>query len=44
MTGEVSEQARYFISSSKKNAKEFLKAIFGLWEIENKLHWFLMSF
>jgi predicted transposase YbfD/YdcC len=40
-TGEVSEQTRYFISSSKKNAEEFFKAIRGHWEIENKLHWSL---
>jgi len=34
-------QTRYFISSGKKDAEEFFKAIRGHWEIENKLHWSL---
>jgi predicted transposase YbfD/YdcC len=40
-TGEYSEEKRYYISSRKSGAEEFLKAIRSHWEIENKLHWVL---
>lgn len=40
-TGEYSEEKRYYISSRKSGAEEFLKSIRSHWEIENKLHWFL---
>lgn len=40
-TGEVSEEVRYYISSSTKGASDFSTAIRGHWEVENKLHWVL---
>lgn len=40
-TGEVSEELRYYISSSKTGAKDFCSSIRGHWEVENKLHWVL---
>lgn len=40
-TGEVSEEVRYYISSSTQGAKDFSSSIRGHWEVENKLHWVL---
>jgi len=40
-TGEISEEVRYYISSSIQGAKDFSSAIRGHWEVENKLHWIL---
>ena len=40
-TREYSEEKRYYISSRKSGAEEFLKLIRSHWEIENKLHWVL---
>jgi predicted transposase YbfD/YdcC len=40
-TGEVSEEIRYYISSSTQGAKDFSSSIRGHWEVENKLHWVL---
>jgi predicted transposase YbfD/YdcC len=40
-TGEVSEELRYYISSSTRGAKDFSSSIRGHWEVENKLHWVL---
>jgi predicted transposase YbfD/YdcC len=40
-TGQVSEEVRYYISSSTKGAQDFSSAIRGHWEVENKLHWVL---
>lgn len=40
-TGEMSQEARYYISSLKTSAEEFLEAVRGHWEVENKLHWVL---
>lgn len=39
ITGEVSDENRYYISSAIENADYFLKATKLHWEIENKLHW-----
>lgn len=41
VTGVVSEEKRYYISSSNGNAKYFLTATKSHWEVENKLHWVL---
>lgn len=40
-TGETSQEKRYYISSLKTSAEEFLSAVRGHWEVENKLHWVL---
>lgn len=40
-SGEYSEEKRYYISSRKTGAADFLKAIRSHWEVENKLHWVL---
>lgn len=40
-TGEIGEEARYYISSALETAETFLKSVRGHWEIENKLHWVL---
>jgi predicted transposase YbfD/YdcC len=40
-TGEISEEVRYYISSSTQSAKDFSSSIRGHWEVENKLHWVL---
>lgn len=40
-TGETSEETRYYISSLITSAEEFLSAVRGHWEVENKLHWVL---
>lgn len=40
-TGEISEEVRYYISSSTLGAKDFSSSIRGHWEVENKLHWVL---
>jgi predicted transposase YbfD/YdcC len=40
-TGEISEEVRYYISSSTQGAKDFSSSIRGHWEVENKLHWVL---
>jgi predicted transposase YbfD/YdcC len=40
-TGEISEETRYYISSSTDGAKFFSSSIRGHWEVENKLHWVL---
>ncbi len=37
----MSEEVRYYISSSSKGAQDFSSAIRGLREVENKLHWVL---
>lgn len=41
ITGHVSEEKRYYISSELENAEYFLKATKLHWEVENKLHWVL---
>jgi predicted transposase YbfD/YdcC len=41
VTGIVSEEKRYYISSSTGSAKYFLTATKSHWEVENKLHWVL---
>jgi len=41
ITSKTSEEQRYYISSTRKDAKEFNKLIRGHWAIENKLHWVL---
>lgn len=41
LTGVVSEEKRYYISSSTGNSKYFLTATKSHWEVENKLHWVL---
>lgn len=40
-TGETSKEVRYYISSLVTSAQEFLEAVRGHWEVENKLHWVL---
>lgn len=40
-TGETSLETRYYISSLITSAEEFLEAVRGHWEVENKLHWVL---
>jgi len=40
-TGVYSEEKRYYISSAKGSAEDFLKGVRSHWEIENKLHWVL---
>jgi predicted transposase YbfD/YdcC len=40
-TGEISEEVRYYISSSTQGVKDFSSSIRGHWEVENKLHWVL---
>ncbi|HLE11228.1 MAG: hypothetical protein A2504_10600 [Bdellovibrionales bacterium RIFOXYD12_FULL_39_22] len=40
-TGVVSNEKRYYISSSSGSAEEMLHAVRGHWEVENKLHWVL---
>ncbi|NOT78510.1 MAG: ISAs1 family transposase [Bacteriovoracaceae bacterium] len=39
ITGEVSEEKRYYISSANEDAKYFLMSTKLHWEVENKLHW-----
>lgn len=39
VTGEVSEEKRYYISSANENAQYFLTSTKLHWEVENKLHW-----
>jgi predicted transposase YbfD/YdcC len=41
VTGKITEQTRYYISSCKDNAEYLLQAVRGHWEVENKLHWVL---
>ena len=41
ITGEVSNEKRYYISSAVANAEYFLTATKSHWEVENKLHWVL---
>lgn len=40
-TGEITKEKRYYISSTEKNAEDFLSSIRKHWEVENKLHWVL---
>jgi len=40
-TGIVSDEKRYYISSSAGSAEEMLSAVRSHWEVENKLHWIL---
>lgn len=40
-TGEVSTESRYYISSLKTSAEEFLSSVRGHWAVENSLHWVL---
>jgi predicted transposase YbfD/YdcC len=40
-TGEISKEIRYYISSLVTSAEEFLEAVRGHWQVENKLHWVL---
>lgn len=40
-SGEISEEFRYYISSSKADAQKLLESVRGHWEVENKLHWSL---
>jgi len=40
-TGEVTQEMRYYISSSKATAKDFNQWIRKHWGIENNLHWTL---
>jgi predicted transposase YbfD/YdcC len=40
-TGEISKETRYYISSLVTSAEEFLEAVRGHWQVENKLHWVL---
>ena len=37
----MSEEVRYYISSSTQGAKDFSSSIRGHWNVENKLHWVL---
>ncbi len=39
--GKTSTECRFYITSKKKSATYFLKAIRDHWHIENKLHWVL---
>jgi predicted transposase YbfD/YdcC len=39
--GEEHSDVRYFISSLKRNIKEFARAVRGHWAIENSCHWSL---
>jgi predicted transposase YbfD/YdcC len=39
--GEEHSDVRYFISSLKRNVKEFARAVRGHWAIENSCHWSL---
>lgn len=39
--GVITEEARYYISSLPKNAKEVSEAIRSHWAVENSLHWVL---
>lgn len=39
ITGQVSEEKRYYISSANEDAKYFLISTKLHWEVENKLHW-----
>jgi predicted transposase YbfD/YdcC len=41
ITGEVSNENRYYISSANESAEYFLNATKSHWEVENKLHWVL---
>ena len=41
VNGKEQMEARYFISSLKRNAKVFARAVRGHWRIENTLHWSL---
>ena len=40
-TKKCTHETRYYISSAKKRACEFQKAVKNHWPIENKLHWHL---
>ena len=40
-TGVTSTETRYYISSTKKSAKEFNEKVRDHWYIESKLHWSL---
>lgn len=40
-TGEISNETRYYISSSDASAKYFNESVRSHWEVENKLHWSL---
>lgn len=39
--GEIHTETRYYISSTKPDAKKFSEAVRKHWQIENKLHWSL---
>lgn len=41
LKGEEQADARYYISSLRRNAKRFASAVRGHWGIENSLHWVL---
>ena len=40
-TAVTSTETRYYISSTKKSAKEFNEKVRDHWHVENKLHWSL---
>jgi len=41
VSGKITNDVRFFISSLPSNAKEMLNAVRLYWDIENKLHWVL---
>ena len=40
-TGKITSDVRYYISSLRRNGKQFARAVRGHWGIENTLHWSL---
>ena len=41
LSGKITHEERYYISSLKTNAARFNRLVRGHWGIENKLHWIL---
>jgi predicted transposase YbfD/YdcC len=41
VSGEISEETRYFISSLPPDAERLLRCVRAHWQIENSLHWVL---
>ena len=39
--GKAEHETRYYLCSTKLDAKSFARAVRGLWGIENRLHWLL---